>query len=30
MNAMQIAEAYEGQTQADREGKFAQLLAKIE
>jgi hypothetical protein len=29
MNATQIAEAYAGQTQADREQKFAQLLSKI-
>jgi phosphomethylpyrimidine synthase len=30
MNATQIAEAYAGQTQAEREQKFAQLLAKIQ
>jgi len=30
MNITQLAEAYGGQTQADREQKFVELLAKIE
>jgi phosphomethylpyrimidine synthase len=30
MNITQIAEAYAGQTQADREQRFVQLLAKVE
>ena len=30
MNATQIAEAYAGQTQAEREERFIQLLAKVE
>jgi phosphomethylpyrimidine synthase len=30
MNATQIAEAYEGRTQAEREQKFVELLAKVE
>jgi len=29
MNATQLAEAYEGQTQAEREQKFVELLAKV-
>jgi phosphomethylpyrimidine synthase len=30
MNVTQLAEAYAGQDQAEREQKFAQLLAKVE
>jgi hypothetical protein len=30
MNTTQIAEAYAGQTQEDREAKFVQLLAKVQ
>jgi phosphomethylpyrimidine synthase len=30
MNTTQIAEAYQGQTQADREAKFVELLAKVQ
>ena len=30
MNATQIAEAYSGQTQADREQRFVQLLSKVQ
>jgi hypothetical protein len=30
MNATQIAEAYAGQTQEDRQQRFTQLLAKVE
>jgi phosphomethylpyrimidine synthase len=30
MNVTQVAEAYAGQTQADREQRFVQLLAKVE
>jgi hypothetical protein len=30
MNATQIAEAYAGQTQEERERRFVQLLAKVE
>jgi hypothetical protein len=30
MNTTQIAEAYAGQTQEDREAKFVQLLSKVQ